>query len=299
MMQRAALIGGLWLVACGAGSAPPAAAPTETAPSPASQPSVAAPTIEAPPPSDAPGPTASPVPPPEAKPPTPSVREVCLAMCDKVKDKCGKSAFDSCKVNCGKYDPPAAGCEGVVKSALSCARDAADLVCANVAPESCAKQFRQISACASGQKPVEVSEPTPAALPAGFTVYDNAALGIRAPMPEGTAAGSEANVVVQVKHTDGALYTIRKLPRPDGKLNEKVLLKLAMNLFGRCSDKMKMQGMVDKPGRTSINYTMKCPDGAEEAGLFWATDKALFIASIRGNASKQGAEAFLYGFEAK
>jgi len=227
------------------------------------------------------------------------VREVCLAMCDKVKEKCGKSAFDSCKVNCGKYDPPAEGCEDVVKNALSCARDATDLVCANVAPESCAKQFRQIAACASGQKPVEAKEPTHAALPAGFAVYDNAALGIHAPMPEGTAAGSEANVVVQAKHTDGAVYAIRKLPRPEGKLNEKVFLKLAMNLFGRCSDKMKMQGMVDKPGRTSINYTMKCPDGAEEAGLFWATDKALFIASIRGTASKQGTEAFLYGFEAK
>jgi hypothetical protein len=220
-------------------------------------------------------------------------------MCDKVKEKCGKSSFDSCKVNCGKYDPPAEGCEDVVKKALSCARDAADLVCANVAPESCAKQFRQISACASGQKPVEAQEPTQPALPAGFALYDNAALGIRAPMPEGTAASNEPNVVVQAKYTDGAVYAIRKLPRPQGKLNEKVFLKLAMSLFGRCSDKMKMQGMVDKPGRTSINYTMKCPDGAEEVGLFWATDKALFIASIRGAASTQSADAFLYGFEAK
>jgi hypothetical protein len=220
-------------------------------------------------------------------------------MCDKVKEKCGKSAFDSCKVNCGKYDPPADGCEDIVKTALSCARDAGDLVCANVAPESCAKQFRQITACASGQKPVEAKEPTHAALPAGFAVHENAALGIRAPMPQGAAAGSEANVVVQAKDTDGAVYAVRKLPRPEGKLNEKAFLKLAMNLFGRCSDKMKMQGMVDKPGRTSINYTMKCPDGAEEMGLFWATDKALFIASVRGSASKQSAEAFLYGFEAK
>lgn len=220
-------------------------------------------------------------------------------MCDKVKEKCGKSAFQSCRVNCGKYDPPAAGCEDVVKAALACARDAADLVCANVAPESCAKQFRQITACASGQKPVEASEPTHGVVPAGFAMYENAALGIRAPMPEAVNAGTEANVIVQGKGADGAVYSIRKLPRPEGKLNEKLFLKLAMNMWGRCTDKMKMQGMVDKPGRTSINYSMKCPDGAEEQGLFWATDKALFIASIRGAAAKQGAEAFLYGFEAK
>ncbi len=297
MMQRAALVGGLWLVACGTPSPPAATAPIETTPPAASEQSSATSAAEAPPPRDAPGPTASPT--PEAKPASPSVHDVCFAMCDKVKEKCGKSAFESCRVNCGKYDPPAEGCEDVVKNALSCARDAADAVCANVAPESCAKQFRQITACASGQKPVEAKEPTHGALPAGFAAYDNAALGIHAPMPESTSAGAEPNVVVQAKHSDGAVYAIRKLPRPEGKLNEKVFLKLAMNLFGRCSDKMKMQGMVDKPGRTSINYTMKCPDGVEEMGLFWATDRALFIASVRGGPSKQGADAFLYGFEAK
>jgi hypothetical protein len=229
----------------------------------------------------------------------PSIHDVCFAMCDKMKEKCPKNAFESCRVNCGKYESPAQGCEDVVKTALSCARDAADLVCANVAPESCAKQFRQISACASGQKPTETAEASGARLPNGFALYDNAALGIHAPMPESTTAGTEPNVVVQAKGADSAVYSIRKLARPEGKLNEKLFLKLALNLFGRCSDKMKMQGMVDKPGRTSINYTMTCPDGAREMGLFWATDKALFIASVRGGASKQGAEAFLYGFEAK
>ena len=74
----------------------------------------------------------------------------------------------------------------------------------------------------------------------------------------------------------------------------------AMGLFGRCSDKMKMQGMVDKPGRTSIHYTTKCPDGTEEQGLFWATEKALFVATAKGQPGKLGpTDAFLYGFEAK
>ena len=41
-------------------------------------------------------------------------------------------------------------------------------------------------------------------------------------------------------------------------------------------------------------------DGSEERGLFWATDKALFVASVKGLAGKLGsAETFLYGFEAK
>jgi hypothetical protein len=219
-------------------------------------------------------------------------------MCDKLKPKCPKSSFEACQLNCGKYDPPAQGCEDVVRSALACARDAADLVCANVAPESCAKPFRRIAACAAGH-PVTEAAPTTAALPADFSVYQNAQEGITAPMPKGVAPGEGATLAT-VKHADGAVYSIRKLPRPEGKLNEKLFLKIAMNLFGRCTDKMKMSGMVDKPGRTSINYTMKCPDGSEEQGLFWATSKAMFNASAKGQPGKLGpTEAFLYGFEVK
>ncbi len=43
---------------------------------------------------------------------------------------------------------------------------------------------------------------------------------------------------------------------------------------------------------------MTCPDGAEERGVFWATDRALFIASVR-DGSEQTGDVFLYGFEAK
>jgi len=244
-------------------------------------------------------PVASSAPAPVAKPAAPSLHDVCFEMCDKVKAKCPKSSFETCRINCSKYDPAPDGCEDVVRAALSCARDAADLVCANLAPESCAKPFRQISACASGKKPAEAG-PATAALPPGFALYQNAQEGVQAPMPTGAAAGGEANVVAAVKSDDGAIYSIRKLPRPEGKLNEKVFLKLAMNLLGRCSDKMKLQGMVDKPGRTSINYTTKCADGSEEQGLFWATEKALFVATVKGPAGKLGAaETFLYGFEAK
>jgi len=235
----------------------------------------------------------------EAKPAAPSIHDVCFEMCDKVKAKCPKSAFEACRVNCSKYESPGEGCEDTARKALTCARDAADLVCANVAPESCAKPFRQLSACSSGQKPSAETAPVAAGLPPGFSLYESAPEGIHAPMPQGVAPG-ENGVVATVKNADGAVYSIRKLPRPEGKLNEKVFLKLGMNLFGRCSDKMKMQGMVDKPGRTSINYTTRCPDGSEEQGLFWATDKALFVASVKGQAGKLGpTEAFLYGFEAK
>lgn len=220
-------------------------------------------------------------------------------MCDRLKPKCSKTSVETCQLNCSKYDPAPDGCDDVVRRALTCGRDAADLVCASVAPESCAKAFRQISACAAGQTPSE-SGPVTAAMPPGFALYENAEEGVQAPMPTGAAAGGDANVVAAVKNADGAVYSIRKLPRPAGKLSDKTFLKLGLNLFGRCSDKMKLQGMVEKPGRTSINFTTKCPDGSEEQGLFWATDKTLFVASVKGPAGKLGSvETFLYGFEAK
>jgi hypothetical protein len=254
MIQRAFLTIGLGLVACGPKTEParaPEPAPaTVEAPQPASSnpaPSEAQPPSETAPP-DSPA--------PEAKPEAPAIRDVCYAMCDKVKAKCPQSAFESCRVNCTTYDPPPSGCEDVVRAALECARDAADLVCANVAPESCGKRFRQISACAAGEKPSASGEPASASLPNGFSVYENAGEGIRAPMPQGVAPGTDG-VIATAKDTSGAVYTIRKLPRPEGRVNEKAFLKVAMNLLGRCSDKMKLKGLVEKPGRRQHSLRRK------------------------------------------
>lgn len=305
MMQRVLVTGCLLLAACGSQATTPGPASPESAPPPASTGSTSTVDDAA---TSSPSDTASAteVPTGEAKPveekpkagATPaSIHEVCFAMCDKLKPKCPRSSFEACQLNCGKYESPAEGCADVVQAALVCARDAADLVCANVAPESCAKPFRRIAACAAGESTVEADTTT--ALPAEFSEYENAAEGVSAPMPEGVKAG-EGTVLATVTTSEGTVYSIRKLPRPAGKVNEKVLLKTGMALFGRCSDKMKLQGMVDKPGRTSMHYTTKCPDGSEEAGLFWATDKALFIASAKGQPGKLGpTDVFLYGFEAK
>ena len=294
MMQRGLVVVGIWLVSCGPKSEP--VTPVDSAPSPA--PVQPAPTASAEPVATTPAAAVEPESPPPVAEAKPSIHDVCFAMCDKLKAKCAKSSFESCRVNCGKYESPTEGCEGIVLAALACARDAADLVCANVAPESCAKPFQKIAACNSGKSTTDAA-PITAELPPGFAVYENASEQLKAPMPQGVTRG-EGNVIATAKHADGAVYSIRKLPRPEGKLNEKVFLKIAMALFGRCSDKMKMQGMVDKPGRTSINYTTKCPDGSEEAGLFWATERALFIASAKGAAGRLGpTETFLYGFEAR
>src|SRR5690242_3172269 len=98
MMQRALVIAGIWLTACGpkgepAKTAEPAGPAPAAEPVPSAAPAAtsAAPMVEA-----APAPAA---PVAEAKPATPSIHEVCFEMCDKVKAKCPKNAFDACRVN--------------------------------------------------------------------------------------------------------------------------------------------------------------------------------------------------------
>lgn len=296
MMQRA-LVFSVGLSACG-----PRVEPAKTAerlPNASTRARPAAAAAPQPAPSLPLPPEGTPPPITDTKQAEPSLHDVCFAMCDRVDAKCPKNSFETCRLNCAKYDPPAEGCEGVVRAALACARDAADLVCATVAPESCARPFRQIAACTAGQRAGEDAVAVATALPSGYSRYENSQEGLSAPMPVGVVAG-EGNTLAQAKHPDGASYSIRKLQRPEGKLNEKVFLKLSLNLLGRCSDKMKLRGMVDKPGRTSINYTTTCADGSEERGLLWATDQALFVASVKGQAGKLGdTETFLYGFEVR
>src|SRR6185369_16603218 len=119
-------------------------------------------------PSKAPAPANEPPPAPDTRenppaPPAASILSICQAKCDKLVSKCGKTAVESCRLNCGKYDPPPAGCGDQVRAALECARDARDLTCANVAPETCSKKFREITSCAAGEAaPVEKA---PAGLP--------------------------------------------------------------------------------------------------------------------------------------
>src|SRR3954466_2690535 len=139
----------VWVVACA--GAPPAAETPATAPvtnEPRSE--AAAPSVAPPAPDthdNPPGAAASAAPPALPAPLVP----ICLAKCDKLVSKCGASAVESCRLNCGKYDPPPATCGDQVRTALECARDAHDLSCANVAPESCARKFREIASCAAGE----------------------------------------------------------------------------------------------------------------------------------------------------
>jgi hypothetical protein len=220
-----------------------------------------------------------------------------MAKCAKLVAKCGKTAVDTCKLNCSKYEPPPSECLEPVRVALECARDAKDLTCANVAPESCSPKFREIAKCAAGEAPTQAAPPK--GLPEGWEKVSDAANGFSLAMPSGSLekAGPEGPVR-SVTAPDGTIYTVSVLPLLKDKPSEKSLLHFLMKVQGRCSDKVKLDGFVEKGDRSSIHYTAHCPDKTDWNGMIYINTKNLILLSAQAPAGKIGTtDPFFYEFE--
>jgi hypothetical protein len=235
---------------------------------------------------------------PPAPPPPPAVMPICQAKCDKLVAKCGKVSVENCRLNCGKYDPPPAGCADPVRAALECARDAKDLTCANVAPESCSGKFREIAACSTGVA-VQKSAEEPAGLPDGWERVTDSANGFSVAMPRGSADKKSGDATVRVVTAlDGTTYSVSVLPVPTEKPSEKSLLRVMMKIQGRCSDKLKLDGFVEKAGRSSIHFMSHCPDKTDWDGMLYIGTKNMVMLSAQAPAGKIGiTEPFFYELE--
>lgn len=237
--------------------------------------------------------------PPSELPPAapPAVLPICRAKCDKLVSKCSVPQVESCRLNCTKYDPPPAGCVAQVRAALECARDAADLTCAHVAPESCTGKFREVAACSAGET-TQKAAPAPAALPEGWERISDAA-GFSLALPSGSTeqAGTDGPAR-SVTATDGTIYTVSVLPPLKEKPSEKSLLHFLMKVQGRCSDKVKLDGFIEKADRSSIHFTAHCPDKTDWNGMIYIGNQHLILLSAQAKAGKIGpTEPFFYQFE--
>ncbi len=296
--RRGFAVLGLFAVTACAGSPPSAEAPTAVpAASSAAPVASASPIVPAPTASASTMPSAEPA--AAALPPSDLLLgPICQAKCDKLVGKCAQVSIDSCRLNCGKYEPPPRGCGPQVQAALECARDAKDLTCANVAPESCSAKFRAIAACSAGEEPTDKPAPV-AGLPAGWEKVEVVANGFSIAMPEGShqVAGPDGPIR-SVTAPDGTLYTVSVLPLLKDKPSEKSLLHFLMKVQGRCSDKVKLDGFVEKEGRSSIHYTAHCPDKTDWDGMIYIGRRHLFLLSAQASAGKVGlTEPFFYQVE--
>lgn len=231
-------------------------------------------------------------------PAAPALAPICRAKCERLLDKCSSAQVDSCRLNCSKYEPPLVGCVDQVRAALECARDARDLTCAHVAPESCGAKFRAIAACSNGEAMAD-TESAAQVLPDGWERFSDRARGFSIVMPRGSLekVGSDGPLR-SVIAPDGTTYSVSVLPLLKDKPSEKAFLHFLMKIQGRCSDKLKLDGFIEKAGRSSIHYTAHCPDKTDWDGMIYVDQRSLFLLSAQAPTGKVGTtEPFFYQFE--
>ena len=97
---------------------------------------------------------------------------------------------------------------------------------------------------------------------------------------------------------DGTAYTVSVLPLLKDKPSEKSFLHFLFKVMGRCSDKVKLDGFVEKAGQSSIRYTAHCPDKTDWSGKSFSNGRRLVLLSAQAPTGKLGVtEPFFYQFE--
>jgi hypothetical protein len=94
------------------------------------------------------------------------------------------------------------------------------------------------------------------------------------------------------------VYTVSVLPKLVDKPSEKSFLHFLMKVQGRCSDKVKLDGFIEKAGRSSIHYKAHCPDKTDWNGMIFTNEQHLFLLSAQAPFGKIGVtDPFFYRFE--
>lgn len=226
-----------------------------------------------------------------------SLVALCEKGCDKMKATCSASSVDNCRMNCTQYEHPPAGCDDEVRAALECANKAEDTTCVNIAPEICAPKFRRVVTCANGGKSVDASDEA-AQTPAGWERYSSKKNGFASLMPKGVSESSEGGVPTSTVKQGELTYQVRVLPPPAERPTQKSMVKLALPILGKCSQKLKLYGMVDRPEKIFIRFDSHCPDGTDWRGAFVITDKKMWMPFVTiPKGAKGEVDAFVYGFE--
>lgn len=226
-----------------------------------------------------------------------SLVALCEKGCDKMKATCSSSSVDNCRMNCTQYEHPPAGCEDEVRTALECANKAEDTTCVNIAPEICAPKFRRVVTCANGGKSVDTSDEA-AQTPPGWERYSSRKNGYASLMPKGVTESSEGGVPTSSVKQGELTYQVRVLPPPAERPTQKTMIKVALPILGKCNQKLKLYGMVDRPEKIFIRFDSHCPDGTDWRGAFVITDKKMWMPFVTiPKGAKGEVDAFVYGFE--
>lgn len=237
--------------------------------------------------------------PEEAPAPKEPLSSLCNKMCDAVAPKCTSLQVKGCRSTCDNYETYPAACDATARAALECASHDKDfLFCSNVVPDSCAKRFKALEKCKeTGKPPPEVDVQ---GMRAGWERYPLTG-SASVVVPKGikkTTANGKAKWSVKAEQ---ALYEVEEHPAPaPGKALSKVYLKVARELFGSCSDKMKLHGLIEKSDRSSMQYNMTCPEDTERVGTLHIVGGKLYLMSVSyPKGTTVVLDDFIYSFESK
>lgn len=222
--------------------------------------------------------------------------ELCHRTCERMAKSCSESAADNCRIHCAQYEHPPAGCDSQVQAALECSAQAKDLTCVNIAPETCAAAFRRVVACASGQ-PEDAASENPTEVPAGWQRFQPRSGAFSVLMPRGVTEQAGPPPTFSATFGD-AQYRVRVEEAPSAKPTQKNLIPVARSQVGDCGQGLRLFSMVEKPGRVSIRYESRCPNGHELQGLLLIFAGTLHVLEVQGPKAAQALkDTFFYGFE--
>lgn len=233
---------------------------------------------------------------PEVAPKPVELEPLCQSKCDQVAQKCTKAATDTCRAGCDQWTRTPEACKTTAELALECARDAQDLLCAPVVPESCAKQFIQVTTC---QKDPDSFTPAPVekkeeGLPAGWVKVKDEQAGFTLVMPEGATLDERGGRTWRATGPDGVAYSARVLVPLNKKPDAKAWVKLASEKLEPCNLKTRLHGLIEKPDFMVMRYDSECKGSGERHGGLYVLPKAFVITAIEGPQSDD-AETFLFG----
>jgi hypothetical protein len=226
--------------------------------------------------------------------PDPRAAELCAAYCARLAERCSGSLAEDCETRCTQYQQPPGDCTKHIHEALACARDAMDLACVNIAPQSCGPKFRSLFACVEGRELPEVQNEL--TIPEGWQRVRVEGLSVA--MPPEVEQRTDERGSEWLSREQGASYSVRVRPPPKQPPKQSNSTALTLGVLGNCNRELKVFSIVERAERYSNRFSATCPDRSRVQGHLLVTGGQLYVLTVKGALGPDTAwESFLFGFE--
>lgn len=230
--------------------------------------------------------------------------QACQVMCDKLKARCSTDQMQKCQTSCSGYTKMPTACQARAVQALTCAQDAQDLLCINVAPESCREEFSALTSCVAhggeGDQVAPVTASAPALTHEDWPVHEDRSLGIRLRMPTAPALAKQNEHSLWLSTTAAGSYYVGRIEPPDTKNIDRLLLQSALAVVDpSCKPSLKLHGRYDVDGVEHVFFDAACAP-VKWSGKLLVRGSAVYVVAVKAEDPElAGAAEYLQGLELK